>query len=46
MPMKPAAAEARPADQEADRDLDVCSGISATKRTAPTIAIVVYWRRR
>ena len=46
MPMKPAAADASPPIRKPIATSMFCSGISATKRTTPTIAIVVYWRRR
>ena len=46
MPMKPADAEASPPMRKPIATSMFCSGIRATNRTAPTIAIVVYWRRR
>jgi hypothetical protein len=44
--MKPADAEARPPIRKPIATSMFCSGISATKRTTPTIAIVRYCRRR
>ena len=46
MPMKPAAAEASPPIRKPIATSMFCSGMSATKSTTPTMAIVVYWRRR
>ena len=46
MPMKPADADARPPIKKPIATSMSCRKISATNRTAPTTAIVVYWRRR
>ena len=46
IPMKPADADSSPPMRKPTATSMFCSGISATNRTAPTIAIVVYWRRR
>ena len=46
MPMKPAAADRMPPSAKPIATSIDCSGISTTNRTTPTIAIVVYWRRR
>ena len=46
MPMKPADADASPPMRKPIATSMFCSGISAMNRTTPTIAIVVYWRRR
>jgi hypothetical protein len=42
MPMKPAAADASPPIRNPIATSVFCSGISATKRTTPTMAIVRY----
>ncbi len=46
MPMKPAAADARPPMAKPTATSMFCSGIRTTNRTTPTIPIVVYWRLR
>ena len=46
MPMKPADAERMPPIAKPIATSMFWSGISATNRTTPTMAIVVYWRRR
>ena len=46
MPMKPAAADSTPPSAKPTATSIVCSGISTTNRTTPTMPIVVYWRRR
>ena len=46
MPMKPAAAEARPPMAKPTATVTLWSGMSTTKSTTPTMPIVVYWRRR
>jgi hypothetical protein len=46
MPMKPADADARPPIRKPMATSMSCKKISATNRTMPTAAIVVYWRRR
>ena len=46
MPMKPAAPEATPPITKPIATSMSWRKISATKRTTPTMAIVVYWRRR
>ena len=46
MPMKPAAADARPPIAKPIATVMLWTKISATKRTTPTMPMVVYWRRR
>ena len=46
IPMKPAAADSAPPSAKPTATSMLCSGIRTTNRTAPTMPIVVYWRRR
>ena len=46
MPMKPAAAEARPPMANPIATVTLWTKMRATKSTRPTAPIVVYWRRR
>ena len=46
MPMKPAAAEAIPPIANPIATVQLWSGMRTTNSTTPTMAIVLYWRRR